>query len=71
MEPVNKKARFAEAKSAEEIADLTKGYVPPNTSKNTSWAVKVFNDWHCERNEKQKESSVLKVSLTHQMYLNF
>uniref|UniRef100_A0A1X7V015 ZMYM2-like/QRICH1 C-terminal domain-containing protein n=1 Tax=Amphimedon queenslandica TaxID=400682 RepID=A0A1X7V015_AMPQE len=31
--------------SAEEVSEISKGYVPPNTAKNTRWATKCFMDW--------------------------
>ena len=44
--------RFAEAKRADEVAEVTKGYIPPNTAKNTTWAMRVFEEWCCARNKK-------------------
>ena len=32
------------------MADITKGYVPPNTAKNTTWALRVFEEWRTARN---------------------
>ena len=34
---------------------ICKGYVPPNTEKNTKWALKCFNEWRYARNEKSNE----------------
>ena len=31
---------------------MVRGYVPPIMAKNTSWAMKVFRDWHAERSTK-------------------
>ena len=42
---------FADPKKSSEIANLTKGYIPPNTVKNTSWALKVFLEWLCAQSE--------------------
>lgn len=39
-------------KTQEEIEDLSKGYIPPNTEKNTKWAKSVFTDWVAQRNLK-------------------
>lgn len=33
---------------------ITKGYVPENTKKCTSWAVKVFNEWKSSRIDDKK-----------------
>lgn len=45
------KHHFVDPKKSPEIANLTKGYIPPNTVKNTSWALKVFLEWRCARSE--------------------
>ena len=44
--------RFDEAKGADEVAGITKGYVPPNTAKNTTWAMRVFEEWRCAQKKK-------------------
>ena len=44
--------RFKPATCDEEVDKLTEGYTPDNTLKSTTWAVKVFNDWRCSREEK-------------------
>jgi len=31
------------------LAELSKGYVPPNTDKNTAWAVQVLREWQKSR----------------------
>ena len=36
--------RFGDPKRSPEIA---KRYIPSNTVKNTSWALKVFLEWQC------------------------
>ena len=36
----------------DEVSSMSKGYVPPNTQKNTDWAVKNFGTWRDQRNEK-------------------
>ena len=41
--------RFSEVTTDEELADLSKGYVPPNTEKNTGWAMRVFEQWQESR----------------------
>ena len=33
--------RFKEPKSSEEMQEISKGYVPPNTAKSTAWGVSV------------------------------
>ena len=33
--------RFSEVTSDETLAKISKGYVPPNTEKNTGWAMSV------------------------------
>ena len=37
--------KFSEIVSKKQIAVLSKGFVPANTSKNTMWAVKAFEAW--------------------------
>ena len=39
------KERFSETVSEEQLAVLSKGFVPTNTSKNTKWAVNAFEAW--------------------------
>ena len=36
--------------SEEEIAEISKVFVPSNTAKNTQWAVGVFTEWRSVRN---------------------
>ena len=48
--PPKKKCRFKRPATKEEMATLSKGFVPANTKKNTTWAYKVFWDWRAERN---------------------
>ena len=43
-------SRFASAVSDEKMAVISKGYVPPNTQKNTDWAVRCFGEWVSARN---------------------
>ena len=43
------KPRF-ERVSDEDMSTICKGYVPPNTAKNTKWSVTVFNEWKSARN---------------------
>ena len=38
------KDRFGDT-SCEELTNLSKGYVPQNTEKNTQWAMRVFEQW--------------------------
>ena len=33
--------------STEEMSELSKGFVPANTEKNTRWALKCFCEWCC------------------------
>ena len=49
-----KKNRFV-YKQKEEMETICKGYVPPNTEKNTNWALKCLNEWRYARNEKSSE----------------
>ena len=37
--------RFSEVTTDEALAELSKGYVPPNTEKSTGWAMRVFEQW--------------------------
>ena len=34
----------------DEVSSMSKGYVTPNTQKNTDWAVKNFGTWRDQRN---------------------
>ena len=43
-----RKRRFGQSVS-ENLSELTKPIVPKNTKKNTSWALRNFNDWRAER----------------------
>lgn len=43
--------RFAKAKTVDEVADIAKGFIPSTTAKNTTRAVRVFEEWHCARNK--------------------
>ena len=38
----------------EEIDVITKGYIPENTRKSTSWALKVFNEWTYSRESEER-----------------
>ena len=49
------KSRFREPATNKEIEVLSKGYVPANTRKNTTWARRVFTEWRAERNKIQTE----------------
>ena len=60
MQPPKKKARrtqvtinkrLAKAKTVDQVADITKGFVPPNNAKNTTWAMLVFEEWRCAQNK--------------------
>ena len=39
----------------EEMSEICKGYVPPNTSKNTRWSFSIFNEWKSSRNRELVE----------------
>ena len=38
-------SRFSTMVGDDEVSLMSKGYVPPNTQKNTDWAVKNFGTW--------------------------
>ena len=44
--------RFGDRRSKDEIKAMVKGYVPPNTAKSTSWALKTFKEWIAENKKK-------------------
>ena len=44
-EKVKPKDRFSDLTSDEALAKILKGYVPPNTEKNTAWSMRVFEQW--------------------------
>ena len=41
--------RFADITNEDEFGELSKGYVPPNTDKNTDSAMRVFQQWRESR----------------------
>lgn len=41
------------------LAELSKGYVPPNTDKNTAWAVRVLCEW--QKSREARSCSVLDI----------
>ncbi len=45
------KKGFASAVSDADMAVMSKGYVPPNTQKNTDWAMNCFWEWRSARNK--------------------
>ncbi len=47
---VRPEERFRDMTNRETIAQLSKGYVPPNTEKNTGWAINVYLQWRDARN---------------------
>ena len=50
-----KMTRFKHPVIEEKILELSKGFVPANTKKITTWAYKVFSDWLTERNNNADE----------------
>ena len=46
----NRRRRFKSPFSDKEIEEISKGFVPLNTRKNTNWACNVFLEWKAERN---------------------
>ena len=44
-EKVKPKDRFSDLTSDEALAKILKGYVPPNTEKNTAWSTRMFEQW--------------------------
>ena len=55
--PAKKKTTlcFASPVSPSKINMICRGYVPQNTKKATSWAVRAFEQWRDQRNEKSSE----------------
>ena len=47
--------RFSAPLSPGSMEKVCRGYVPANTSKITSWSVRVFNSWREERNKRSLE----------------
>ena len=43
--PLMSSSRFNAVTSPEELATLSKGFAPPNTTANNDWAVRNFLDW--------------------------
>ena len=52
--PKKKKARFNTVSTNSEIEEISKGYVPVNTKRNTSWSMKVFSEWRSARDGDEK-----------------
>ena len=49
--------------SEEEIAEISKVFVPSNTAKNTQWAVGVFTEWRSARNSAGGDERLCPVDL--------
>ena len=64
-QPPKKQTRFKHPSKEEEILALSKGFVPANTRKNTTWAYKVFLDWLAERNNNAEEQCPENFFLAH------
>ena len=69
-EPPAKKTtpRFASPVLPSKMDTIYRGYVPPNTKKATSWAVRAFEQWRDQRNEKSKfapHCDLLSFSISH------
>ena len=52
---ITKKSRFSVPVSDSRMKEITKGYVPQNTKKNTAWGVNVFVEWIAARNKDGEE----------------
>ena len=50
-----KGSRFTAPHSPTTMRKICQGYVPSNTSKSTSWAVRVFLSWREQRNKRVSE----------------
>ena len=48
-EKARSKYCFSEVTTDKVLAELSKGYIPPNTEKNTGWAMRVFEQWQESR----------------------
>ena len=40
-----------------DMTRICKGFVPPNTQKNTAWALRLFAEWRAERKKKVPSTS--------------
>ena len=58
-----KKPRFDFA-SDQQLSELSKGLIPANTSKSTTWAIKTFELWSEERNKSRPQDPVPADMLT-------
>jgi hypothetical protein len=58
IQPLKRRRRFPSPTPDKDMAVISKGYVNPNTSKNTQWALKIFNEWKAYRNENYEETTV-------------
>ena len=66
------KKRFRKAITAEQESSLLRSTVPRNTENNTKWAVKIFEDWQSQREEKSPKcfytsSAALDVTKIHDL----
>ena len=69
-EPPEKKTTvcFASPVLPSKMGMICRGYVPPNTKKVTSWAVRTFEQWRDQRKEKSKFAArcdLLSFSISH------
>jgi hypothetical protein len=56
-EPESVKSKRFAFVSEGRMSEISKGYVPTNTAKQTSWAIRIFNDWRSERNSAVTDES--------------
>ena len=62
-EPDPKRRQFAKPLSPHEINDCCKPCIPKNTQSNTSWGVRVFNEWVKARNFGASSASICPENL--------
>ena len=70
MEPPAKKCRFSSPHSPTSMEKICEGYVPKNTSKSTSWALRVFRAWREQRNEHEDDKCPETLLEEPQVFLN-
>ena len=52
-EKARSKDCFSAVTTDKSLAELSKGYVPPNTEKNTGWPMRVFEQWQASHRARE------------------
>ena len=52
--PAWQKERFSKLVSIEKLGKMSKGFIPDNTKKNTSWVISTFKQWAFSQNQRTR-----------------